>query len=138
MQFSSGELEWAAEVVGRRVPPTPQYVWPLLADNLGAEVWVKHENHTPTGAFKVRGGLVYAERLRTGRPGVKGIVSATRGNPGQGLRLSPRTIRIWCSAWPRMPGNCSGPPGNSTPSTCRSEWGQASAASSACGISSAC
>ncbi len=94
MQFSSGELEWAAEVVGRRVPPTPQYVWPLLADNLGAEVWVKHENHTPTGAFKVRGGLVYAERLRTGRPGVKGIVSATRGNHGQSLAFAGRAAGI--------------------------------------------
>jgi threonine dehydratase len=63
MQFSSDELAWAAGIVGRYVPPTPQYVWPLLADAVGAEVWVKHENHTPTGAFKVRGGLVYAERL---------------------------------------------------------------------------
>ena len=94
MQFSSAELAWAAGVVGRRVPPTPQYVWPLLADDVGAEVWVKHENHTPTGAFKVRGGLVYAERLRTGRPEVKGIVSATRGNHGQSLAFAGRAAGL--------------------------------------------
>ena len=76
------------------MPPTPQYVWPLLAGQLGAEVWVKHENHTPTGAFKVRGGLVYAERLRTGRPGGKGIVSATRGNHGQSLAFAGRAAGI--------------------------------------------
>jgi threonine dehydratase len=90
MQFSLEDLAWAAGVVGRHVPPTPQYVWPLLAGNVGAEVWVKHENHTPTGAFKVRGGLVYAERMRTSRPGVKGIVSATRGNHGQSLAFAGR------------------------------------------------
>src|SRR5581483_662021 len=64
MQFDAEQLRWAVEVVGRWVPPTPQYAWPLLADIIGAEVWVKHENHTPTGAFKVRGGLVYAERMK--------------------------------------------------------------------------
>jgi threonine dehydratase len=74
--------------------PTPQYVWPLLADQFGAEVWVKHENHTPTGAFKVRGGLVYAERMRAGRPEVKGIVSATRGNHGQSLAFAGRAAGI--------------------------------------------
>jgi threonine dehydratase len=94
MQFSSEELAWAAGVVGRHVPPTPQYPWPLLAAAVGAEVWVKHENHTPTGAFKVRGGLVYAERLRTARPGVKGIVSATRGNHGQSLAFAGRAAGI--------------------------------------------
>ncbi|MGO8721138.1 MAG: threonine dehydratase [Acidimicrobiales bacterium] len=94
MQFSSEELAWATDVVGRWVPPTPQYVWPLLADKVGAEVWVKHENHTPTGSFKLRGGLVYAERLRARRPGVKGIVSATRGNHGQSLAFAGRAARI--------------------------------------------
>jgi threonine dehydratase len=94
MLFSAEELEWAAGIVGRWVPPTPQYVWPLLAEQLGAEVWVKHENHTPTGAFKVRGGLVYAERMRTGRPEVKGIVSATRGNHGQSLAFAGRAAGI--------------------------------------------
>src|ERR1017187_2991463 len=94
MPFSTGELAWAAGIVGRWVPPTPQYVWPMLADHAGAEVWVKHENHTPTGAFKVRGGLVYAERLRTERPGVNGIVSATRGNHGQSLAFAGRAAGI--------------------------------------------
>jgi threonine dehydratase len=94
MQFSSEELTWATDVVGRWVPPTPQYVWPMLARNVGAEVWVKHENHTPTGAFKVRGGLVYVERLRIERPGVKGVVSATRGNHGQSLAFAGRAARI--------------------------------------------
>jgi threonine dehydratase len=94
MLFSAEDLEWAAGIVGRWVPPTPQYVWPLLADQFGAEIWVKHENHTPTGAFKVRGGLVYAERMRTGRPEVKGIVSATRGNHGQSLAFAGRAAGI--------------------------------------------
>jgi threonine dehydratase len=67
------------------MPATPQYRWPLLGELVGAEVWVKHENHTPTGAFKVRGGLVFADRLRATRPEVRGIVSATRGNHGQSL-----------------------------------------------------
>jgi threonine dehydratase len=88
MLFTSDELAWATDVVGQWVPPTPQYRWPLLCSHVGAEVWVKHENHTPTGAFKVRGGLVYAQRLRTERPGVKGIVSATRGNHGQSLAFA--------------------------------------------------
>src|SRR5580704_13032989 len=94
MRISSGDLDWAAGIVGRWVPPTPQYVWPLLAEYAGAEVWVKHENHTPTGAFKVRGGLIYAERLRTGRPSVKGIVSATRGNHGQSLAFAGRAAGL--------------------------------------------
>src|ERR1700691_2214872 len=94
MPFSTEELAWAVGVVGRRVPPTPAYVWPLLADYVGAEVWVKHENHTPTGAFKVRGGLVYAERLRAGRPEVNGIVSATRGNHGQSLAFAGRAAGV--------------------------------------------
>lgn len=85
---------WATDVVGRRVQPTPQYVWPLLVRQVGTEVWVKHENHTPTGAFKVRGGLIYAERLRTERPSVKGIVSATRGNHGQSLAFAGRAAGL--------------------------------------------
>jgi threonine dehydratase len=52
-------LQAAAALVHRTVPPTPQYCWPLLSRRVGAELWVKHENHTPTGAFKIRGGLVY-------------------------------------------------------------------------------
>ena len=94
MPFGREELAWAAEVVGRWVPPTPQYMWPLLAEEVGTEVWVKHENHTPTGAFKVRGGLVYAERLRAQRPQVKGLVVATRGNHGQSLAFAGRAAGI--------------------------------------------
>jgi threonine dehydratase len=76
------------------VPPTPAYRWPLLDREVGAQVWVKHENHTPTGAFKVRGGLVYAQRLRTQRPGVSGIISATRGNHGQSLAFAGRAAGL--------------------------------------------
>ena len=83
--FTLAELEDALRLVHQSFPGTPQYAWPLLAQRTGAKVWVKHENHTPTGAFKLRGGLVYAERLARERPGVAGIVSATRGNHGQSL-----------------------------------------------------
>ena len=88
--FSLPELEDARRLVHRAFPGTPQYAWPLLASRCGAEVWVKHENHTPTGAFKLRGGLIYAERLARERPGVPGIVSATRGNHGQSLAWAGR------------------------------------------------
>ena len=83
--FSLLELEDAAALVYQAFPGTPQYAWPLLAERLGTEVWVKHENHTPTGAFKVRGGLVYANGVKRERPNVRGIISATRGNHGQSL-----------------------------------------------------
>src|SRR2546426_8660930 len=65
---SFAELESAAELVHRFVPPTPQYSWPLLNQRAGCEVWMKHENHTPVGAFKVRGGIVYMDSLRRGDP----------------------------------------------------------------------
>lgn len=90
MSFTLEELADATDVVRRWVPPTPQYAWPLLGAAVGAEVWVKHENHTPTGSFKVRGGLVYADRLRARSPQVTGIVSATRGNHGQSLAFAGR------------------------------------------------
>src|SRR5689334_24213104 len=83
--FDLSQLEAAQAVVGAAMPPTPAYAWPLLSQRLGATVIVKHENQTPTGAFKVRGGLVYVDRLKRERPGVAGIVSATRGNHGQSL-----------------------------------------------------
>jgi threonine dehydratase len=85
MPFTLAELDAATELVHRSVTPTPTHRWPLLSEALGAEVWVKHENHTPTGAFKVRGGLVYVDRLMRERPEVKGLVSATRGNHGQSI-----------------------------------------------------
>ena len=83
--FSLAELEDAARVVHAAFPPTAAYAWPLLSARAGAEVWVKHENHTPTGAFKVRGGLTYFDRLRRERPEIRGVISATRGNHGQSL-----------------------------------------------------
>lgn len=79
------ELEEAAGLVHQAFPPTPQFAWPLLAARCGAEIHVKHENHTPCGAFKLRGGLVYMDRLKRERPGVAGVISATRGNHGQSL-----------------------------------------------------
>lgn len=88
--FTLADLDAAASIVGRHVPRTPTYAWPLLAERLGREVLVKHENHTPTGAFKVRGGLVYLDRLVRERPEVSGIVSATRGNHGQSLAFAGR------------------------------------------------
>ena len=68
--LSLAELEAAAELVRPLVPPTPQHAWPLLAERTGAEVWVKHENHTPIGAFKIRGGIAYMDWLK--RSGTEG------------------------------------------------------------------
>jgi threonine dehydratase len=86
--FERRELKRALAVVRQAMPVTPQLSWPLLGRRVGAEVWVKHENHTPTGAFKVRGGLVYVERCRRERPQVPGLISATRGNHGQSLAFA--------------------------------------------------
>ena len=86
--FDLTQLEQAHEVVAAAVPPTPAHAWPLLSQRLGAAVVVKHENHTPTGAFKVRGGLVYLDRLKREQPNTSGIVSATRGNHGQSLAFA--------------------------------------------------
>jgi threonine dehydratase len=86
--FDLGQLERAQEVVGHAMPPTPAHGWPLLSQRLGATVVVKHENHTPTGAFKVRGGLVYVDRLKRERPATAGLISATRGNHGQSLAFA--------------------------------------------------
>lgn len=86
--FDLDELDAATAIVRRHVPPTPQYEWPMLNDVAGSVVVVKHENHTPVGAFKVRGGLVYMDRLRSERPDVAGVVSATRGNHGQSLAFA--------------------------------------------------
>src|SRR6476620_12807576 len=86
--FHLGQLERAQEIVAAAMPPTPAYAWPLLSERLGATVTVKHENHTPTAAFKVRGGLVYVDRLKRERPHVAGLISATRGNHGQSLAFA--------------------------------------------------
>jgi threonine dehydratase len=82
-QFSLDELEEAARLVQRHMRPTPEYVWPLLNEATFAEVWVKHENHSPTGAFKVRGGVTYIDWLKRTQPEARGICTATRGNHGQ-------------------------------------------------------
>lgn len=86
--FSLAELENVIPRVRASVPATPQYAWPLLKARTGVEVVVKHENHTPIGAFKVRGGIVYFDRLKRERPQVQGIVTATRGNHGQSLAFA--------------------------------------------------
>jgi threonine dehydratase len=82
------DIEQAARHVYQVMPATAQYAWPLLAERLGCTVWVKHENHTPTGAFKVRGGITFMHWLQRAHPQVQGIVSATRGNHGQSLALA--------------------------------------------------
>ncbi|WP_298110294.1 threonine dehydratase [Bradyrhizobium sp.] len=92
--FSLAELERAQEIVHAAMPPTPAYTWPLLAQRLAADVVVKHENHTPIGAFKVRGGIVYVERLKREQPQTAGIISATRGNHGQSLAFAAKRNRL--------------------------------------------
>jgi threonine dehydratase len=86
--FTRAELESVIPLVRGSVSPTPQYVWPLLKAQTGVEIVMKHENHTPIGAFKVRGGIVYFDRLKRERPQVQGIVTATRGNHGQSLAFA--------------------------------------------------
>ena len=98
--FSMTELQNAATLVYGVLPPTPQYAWPKLSKRAGCTVWVKHENHTPTGAFKVRGGLVYLDGLRRAAPQIPGVISATRGNHGQSIAFAaartglPATIYV--------------------------------------------
>jgi threonine dehydratase len=97
--FSIAELERAAEIVHAILPATPQIRRPLLCELVGADVWVKHENHTPTGAFKIRGALFYIAKLRRDHPEIKGIIAATCGNFGQsvafaGVRAGLRTVIV--------------------------------------------
>ena len=84
------DLKSAADLVHRVVTPTPAIAWPLLGERVGAEAWVKHENHTPIGAFKVRGGLVYMADLKRREPDIAGVIAATRGNHGQSVALAAR------------------------------------------------
>lgn len=99
-RITLNELDQAAALVYRVMAPTPQYAWPKLRKRAGCTVWVKHENHTPTGAFKVRGGVVYMDRLMRSQPKVAGVVSATRGNHGQSISFAaaragvPATIYV--------------------------------------------
>lgn len=90
MHFAREAIQSAQQTVYSAMPPTPQYNWPLLKQALGLEVWVKHENHTPLGAFKVRGGLTYVDWLRRTQPEVRHLVSATRGNHGQSIGFAAR------------------------------------------------
>jgi threonine dehydratase len=92
--FSWAELEAAAQLVHRTVPPTPQYAWVRLAELVGCKVWVKHENHTPTGAFKVRGGIVYMDALRRSGESVAGVITATRGNHGQSIAFAAARAKL--------------------------------------------
>jgi|SRR6185437_31604 len=91
---SLAELDRAAALVHRVLLPTPQLCWPLLSARCGAEVWVKHENHTPIGAFKVRGGLAYLAALRERKPEIGGVIAATRGNHGQSVALAARRLGL--------------------------------------------
>ena len=84
------QLESTAAVVYQGLAPTPQYAWPLLQEALGSELWVKHENHAPTGAFKVRGGLAFFQDLAQRRDRPRGVISATRGNHGQSVGFAAR------------------------------------------------
>jgi threonine dehydratase len=92
--FDLQQLERAQDIVGAAMPPTPAHLWPLLSERLGATVIVKHENHAPTGAFKVRGGLIYVDRLKRERPQTTGLISATRGNHGQSLAFAASRYRV--------------------------------------------
>jgi threonine dehydratase len=88
------ELDAAAELVHSVMPPTPQHCWPLLSQRVGAELWVKHENHTATGAFKLRGGIVYLDDLKRAQPGIAGIISATTGNHGQSIAYAATRLGL--------------------------------------------
>lgn len=90
MRFTPDDIAAALATVRSALPPTPQYRWPLVEQALGGETWIKHENHTPVGAFKVRGGLTYFEELRRAQPEVRHVISATRGNHGQSVGFAAR------------------------------------------------
>ena len=88
------EIRAAQQLVYTVMPPTPQFAWPLLCERLGTEVWVKHENHTPIGAFKARTAVVYVAELFREAGGVTGLVTATRGNHGQSVALAARRFGV--------------------------------------------
>jgi len=94
MQPNLDDIEAASRIVYADMPPTPQYHWPLLSERLGAQVWVKHENHSPVGAFKIRGGLVYFAHLAQSEQVPKGVIGATRGNHGQSVGYAARRYGI--------------------------------------------
>jgi threonine dehydratase len=95
MQLPSlDQIQAAQSIIYRHMPPTPQFSWPLLNQRLGSEAWIKHENHTTVGAFKLRGALVSATWLKETQPGLAGIVAATRGNFGIGVGMAARLLGI--------------------------------------------
>ncbi len=94
---SLADIEAAAEVVYRDFPPTPQYRWALLSERLGTDCWLKHENHTPVGAFKIRGGLTYFDQLAQRGALPREVVSATRGNHGQSMGWAARRHGVACT-----------------------------------------
>ncbi len=102
----AASIDDAAEFLRALVPPTPQFVWPQIAAAFGAEVWLKHENHTPIGAFKARSVAVYFRELLAREPGIRGVVTATRGNHGQAVGLAARLFKL--------PATIYVPRGNST------------------------
>ena len=91
------EIEAAAQVVYREFQPTPQYRWALLSERLGTDCWVKHENHTPVGAFKIRGGLAFFDQLKARGELPREVVSATRGNHGQSIGWAARAHGVRCT-----------------------------------------
>src|SRR6266702_2296544 len=94
MTADLARLDDAAALVHTVVPATPQYCWPLLSRRTGTELWVKHENHTPIGAFKLRGGLVYLDELRRIQPQIRGVITATRGNHGQSIAYAASRLGL--------------------------------------------
>ena len=95
--FGRSEIDAALATVRTALPPTTQQRWPLLDARVGAKVWVKHENHSAVGAFKVRGGLVYFDELLQREPGLRGVISATRGNHGQSVAFAARRYGLAAS-----------------------------------------
>ena len=98
MQLPSlSDIEAAAQVVYREFQATPQYRWGLLSQRLGTDCWIKHENHTPVGAFKIRGGLVFFDALRAQGALPREVISATRGNHGQSVAWAARAHGVACT-----------------------------------------
>ena len=95
--LTAHEIATARAIVTAVQPPTPTLRWPLLDARLGARTWLKHENHTRVGAFKLRGGAVYLHELLRREPGVRGVISATRGNHGQSIALAAAGRGLACT-----------------------------------------
>lgn len=91
---SIAEIQAAGELIYRFMRPTPQYCWPLLSERLGTEVWLKHENHTPIGAFKARSAVAYVDALMKREPATRGLITATHGNYGQAVALAAKQFGL--------------------------------------------